>query len=446
MTVLPEIPLFRPLRAVRFGGVSDVSSRVCPPYDRISETLQVKLYQAHRDNAVRLTCPRQDPDDTQVQDRYQKAGQTLRAWLATGVVKPEPRPALYVYDVEFEAAPGVRRVRRACLGLMRLTDFSEGWVLPHEETLPGPRKDRLSLLRATGGAQFGPVFLMYFKKRRVERLLEQACERPPDAQAEPGTTDASMARPGELHRLWVVTDPAMLAAVKAELEGCKFVIADGHHRYATALEYRKERRREAAANGANDPDASYEFRLAALVDGDSDAVTIRSTHRVLKLQKPMDEETLRRLLQPEFELQEFPLSGDGGRPLLVAMASERSAGRRAYGIAAPGSDIAWLASKPRASEVDDVTNLHRLLDSLGLLPASAADAVETRLSFEKDPHVALAQAQAGEGIAFLVNPLEVEDVRLAAQAGRRLPQKSSDFHPKFLSGMVMYVPGSSPPR
>jgi uncharacterized protein (DUF1015 family) len=426
---------FRPFRGVRFSDAPDVSRKVCPPYDRIPPSLQAELHARDPLNAVRLTFPRSEPDDAPGRDRYDRATRTLRSWLQSGHIRPERSPAFYVYDVEFESRPGVRKVRRAVLGLLRLSPFSEGTVLPHEETLPGPKRDRLELLRATGGAQFGPVFLLYFRKRRLERLLDRSCERPPDASA---TADAAG---GERHRLWVVTDAGLVASVRHEIEvgseENRLLIADGHHRYTTALEYRDERRKEA---GGVDPEASFEFRLAALVDGDSDDVVIRPTHRVVRTSRDLSPEEVQRMIAQEFELSVVPLSDEGPQALLSAMAAEREAGRRAYGIAVAGSPIAWLASRPRTSDLDDLTHLHRLIEGWGLLASGRAEAVESRVEFEKDPSRAVEAARASSGIAFLVNPLTVEEVRLAAQAGRRLPQKSTDFHPKFLSGMVMYVP------
>ncbi|MBI1851089.1 MAG: DUF1015 domain-containing protein [Planctomycetes bacterium] len=423
----------RPLRGVRFAGSHDVSHYVCPPYDRIPDALRNKLYAFDPHNAVRLTFPRPEPEDGPDNDRYGRAAKTLRGWLDTGTLKRDSSPSLYVYDLEFEVEPGVRRARRAILALIRLSPFSNGIILPHEETLPGPKIDRMNLLRATGGAQFGPVFLLYFKKRRLEKLFDEPCARPADAEARTDTR--------ETHRLWVVADSKIAAELKSELRDERLVVADGHHRYTTAVEYRDERRREA---GDENPEASYEFRLVALVDGDSDSLVIRPTHRILELPAPPDDELLRRRLETEFTLRAVPLDGDAGPRLVEALAAERAKRARAYAIAAPGSKSAWVASRPRVSAEDDVTFLHRLFESWEWLPRERAEAVEAQLRFEKDPTRALERAQAGEGIAFLVNPIDVEDVRTAAQIGRRLPQKSTDFHPKFLSGMVSWVPDPAP--
>jgi uncharacterized protein (DUF1015 family) len=423
----------RPLRGVRFAGSRDVSRHVCPPYDRIPENLRTRLYAADPHNAVRLTFPRPEEDDAAPADRYGRAAKSLRAWLDSGVLKRDTDPALYVYDLEFEVERGVRRSRRAVLALLRLSPFSEGRVLPHEETLPGPKIDRMNLLRATGGAQFGPVFLLYFKKRRLERLFDESCARPPDSEARTNTR--------EMHRVWVVGDTRIAATFRSELRDERLVIADGHHRYTTALEYRDERRREA---GEPNPEASYEFRLVALVDGDSDALVIRPTHRILEIDAAIDDATLRRRLETAFTLRAMPLEGDAAKPILEALADARSEKHRAYAIAAPRSKTAWIASRPRVSDEDDLTHLHRLFESWDWLPRGHAEAVEARLRFEKDPAQALLAAQAGKGIAFVVNPLDVEDVRAAAEAGRRLPQKSTDFHPKFLSGMVSWAPDPAP--
>src|SRR5262249_28545249 len=149
------------------------------------------------------------------------------------VLKRDADPALYVYDLEFQVERGVRRTRRAVLALLRLSPFSDGRVLPHEETLPGPKIDRMNLLRATGGAQFGPVFMLYSKKRRLERLFDESCSRPADSEARTNTH--------ETHRLWVVGDTRIAATLRSELREEHLVIADGHHRYTTALEYRDER-------------------------------------------------------------------------------------------------------------------------------------------------------------------------------------------------------------
>lgn len=440
----------RPFRAFRYNPALAAFERVLTqPYDKISPAMQERYYHADPHNLIRVEKGRVSPDDSPQNNVYTRAAAALDDWIRTNVVTQDPAPCFYSYTQEY-TVPGTddRLTRRGFIGAGKLEDYSAGIVFRHEQTLSGPKADRLELLRHTR-IHTGQLFMLYSDaQRRVDAIL---------AQAESNSAPATELRDeyAVVHRLWPVAAPEHVAAITNAMADQKLVIADGHHRYETALTYRNQRRTESAAS---DPNAPYEFAMMTFVNTRSAGLSILPTHRLAANLHDFSWPAVRRHLEPWFTAETFSFRADGDRGeargkflrRLVDSRVHRSIGvypaahgaKRAYYVLAlrPGADLAQLL--PNVSPLQrelDVVLLHEgiLEPALGITPQAVTS--EKNLTYEREAAAALQAVDDGAAqIAFLLNPCDVEQVIRIATAGQVLPQKSTDFYPKLLSGITMY--------
>jgi uncharacterized protein (DUF1015 family) len=436
------VPEIRPFRALRYSteAIPDLSLVVSPPYDVISPTQQRELMARHPRNIVRLDLPRDEPGDGP-DDRYRRAAHALAEWRSDGTLRKDPRPSVYVYEQTYQV-PGTRieRTQRGFFARLKLERYgSEGGVLPHERTLSGPKEDRYKLLRATG-ANLSPVVVLFDDpQRRASALLAAVAERPADLDV----TDED----GVRHRLWPVAaepqvpdDPATELAAIAGAE--PVTIADGHHRYETALRYRDERRMTRSCES----DPAFDHLLVLLLGAPSEPLTVLPTHRVVR---SLGDGGVERLLGGLGELFSVePAAGpddvidrmtpdarpaDGGRIGLVTRAG--SAVLRVRGEAFEP----FLPAGGEALRRLDTVRLGVALDRLcGIDPAAVADG--DRLRYTKSAAEAASwvrDGSDGSDAAFLLDPTPVADIVAVARAGDVMPQKSTYFYPKALSGLVI---------
>jgi uncharacterized protein (DUF1015 family) len=368
-------------------------------------------------------------------------------------------PSFYSYTQEY-TVPGTqdRRTRRGFIGAGKLEDYSAGVVFRHEQTLSGPKADRLELLRHTR-THTGQLFMLYSDPdHRIDAILSAA-----ESAASPATELRD--EYAVVHRLWLISDPQQVAAIQQAMSTQKLVIADGHHRYETALTYRNERRTQSGAADSSprhDHRASdlppYEFAMMTFINTRSEGLAILPTHRVAANLHDFSWSTARRHLEPWFTAEAFTFRSEAensearGKFLarLAATRAHRSIGvypavqsaKRAYYVLAlrPGADLAQLL--PNVSPLQrelDVVLLHEgiLEPALGITPQAVTS--EKNLTYEREASAALhAVDQGAAQIAFLLNPCEVQQVMRIATANEVLPQKSTDFYPKLLSGITMY--------
>jgi uncharacterized protein (DUF1015 family) len=362
------------------------------------------------------------------------------------VLARDPEPALYRYTQTFHVpAAAVGRTgeqrleleRVGFIGAGRIHDYGDQVVFRHEQTLSKPKSDRLNLLRATR-AHFGQIFMLYSDPgSSVDSVLASVIDRSPDACV----TDEY----GVVHRLWRVSDPASIRAAEQKMADKKLIIADGHHRYETALNYRNERR---AASSSNDPNAPYKRVMMTLVNMDAPGLVILPTHRVVFGLKSFDLSSLLSAAQPYFET--VPL--DESAHLESALVNLREEGRSGPSLlmatkqanlilrARAGAADALLPQYTPAQRQLDVVQLHKVLleKVLGLSEESIRN--QENLSYVREATEAVERVDHGEAqIAFLMNPCRMEQVRDIAFAGGVLPQKSTDFYPKLLSGLTIYA-------
>jgi uncharacterized protein (DUF1015 family) len=440
-----------PFRAFRFNPqVAPFDRVLTQPYDKISPERQSEYYQSHPHNLISVEKGRSFPSDTPQDNVYTRAAAKIEEWIRDHVVQQDAEPAFYAYSQEF-TVPGLaeKRTRRGFIGAGQLEDYSAGVVFRHEHTLSGPKADRLELLRYTR-MHTGQLFMIYSDPhKRIDAVLSAAeCAAPPATEL----TDEY----GVIHRLWVISDPARVQVIQQALADQKLVIADGHHRYETALNYRNERR--ARGGNAHDPNADYERAMMTFINTRSEGLTILATHRVVANVLDFSWSAVRRYLEPWFSSEVFPFANasekerarDRFLASLAATSESRSIG--AYPIAAerqrafylfqlrPGADLAQLlpSVSPLQRELDVVLLHDGILEpALGITLQAATK--EMNLAYEREANAAIAAVDAGRAqISFLLNPVAVEKVVQIATAHEVMPQKSTDFYPKLLSGITMY--------
>ena len=406
----------RPLRGYRFAGATgrEVSRVVAPPYDQISPEMQTELYGLSDANIVRVSFPRDEPRG----DKYATARTTLDAWLAAGVWAPEPAPAIYPYQQTY-TAHGRLMTRTGFVALGEVGDYTKGIVLPHERTHAGPKLDRLRLLEATG-ADIGLLFMLVSDPTGELRRLTAPVGEP--------IAEARDLR-GEHHRLWRLGDAAALARVEALLAPGQAIIADGHHRYETAVEYARRR-----------PEARD--KLMAFFALEAPGLTILPNHRLVHGVEGFDWKRLLTAAAQWFDAA--PLADP------VAFRPEK----RAIGVVA-GRDaavlrlrpdrfeaIAWPARTSRQWRELGVSILHEgVLRPLLGITDEKLDA-RTHVDYTPDQGEAVRLAREGTyQAAFLISPTTPEELQAVVRGGELLPQKSTHFYPKLLDGLVFHMLG-----
>jgi uncharacterized protein (DUF1015 family) len=423
-----------PFRGVRYAqdrvsGLAEVSS---PPYDVIVRDNEDQLMAADPHNVVRLILPRAQAGQTGAQYRpgaeYQHAADSLRQWLAAGVLTADPEPALYVYE---QTAPGL--VQRGLIGAVRLVRPDAGIVLPHENVAPGPVAGRLKLMEATQ-ANLEPIFLLYDGgSPDTPGAAAQIVARVPSQEplVEAVTTD------GLRHRLWAVTDAADLAAIAADLAPRQALIADGHHRYAAYLKLRDRRHRAGAGPGP------WDYGLALLVDSTAYPPQIGAIHRVIP---GLNVQDAAKLAGAGFRVTKLA-DGTAADPaaMLVAL-DDASASGPSFVIA--DSEHAYLLTDPDPGQVEEAMPAGQSASWRGLPAAilqellitglwGLIDSDSTVLVVHHDAQEAVRAAAAVSGTAVLCSPMSPAQVYAVAARGEKVPRKSTSFAPKPRTGLVL---------
>lgn len=423
----------KPFRAVlyRRNGDTDITRCVAPPYDVINEETRAALIGQDAHNVVAIDLPHGDIDPTAPGNRYDAAAATLRAWLEEGVLVEDESPAIYVLEQAWVHS-GRHVRRRAFIAAAELHAFAEGVVLPHERTLPRAITDRLNLTRACA-ANLSQVFCLFSDPAGETDDIFAAATASEEILS---ATDAD----GVVSRLWAIRDHETLTTLQDVLADKQLFIADGHHRYTTALAYRDERRSaDAAAGVANASRPDYDYTMMALVNMDDPDLIVLPTHRLARAGGTFDRDAFWAGLAEHFDLVE-PSAGHPAAALAAAPSpaflvrtadgtTRLASFREGLNITAivPGDhSAAWKSI--------DVAALQELVlrPLLGIHPDEPATL--DRLSFVKDAHEAL--KVQGADVAFVLNPTRMDQLRDVALGGETMPQKSTYFYPKLLSGLL----------
>ncbi len=424
-----------PLRGYRYNAakVPDLSRVVAPPYDQIDAEAGEALHALHPWNFVRIALGQPEPGDRGEADRHHRCREHVDRWITGEILIREPVPALYPYHQTYRVG-GETVTRRGFIALGELSEYAAGVVLPHERTHAGPKAERLGHLEVTG-ADTGLIFML--ASDPAGELLR--------ATAVPETPPLAVARDlkGELHELWRITDRAAIARVQALMADKRLIIADGHHRYETALEYRRRH-------------PSADWKLVAIFPIEAPGLTIFPTHRLLRDAEGFDLERLLAQAGRWFEIEQGPAVSDPvaeAAALTGALDARVRAGRLALAVVAgaegPGSlltlrkeamdSVPWPAGTSSAWRRLSVSVLHEgvLKPFLGITEETLRR--QTHVDYTADAAEAVTLVRKGSYQAgFLIPPTAPEELQAVVRAGEVLPQKSTYFYPKLLDGLVFF--------
>lgn len=416
----------RPFRGLRFSNSSEsLESRVAPPYDVLSQQERDELAAKSAHNIVHLTLPEQNADDRSKFVKYARSAAKLEEWRRSGELVLEDKPAFYRYAQTF-TIPGTNESfdRLALITTIKVVPYDKGVVLPHEQTFPKHKEDRLRILEATRSHLECIYGLFEDEDSCIFELIREA---PATNVANVRTDD------GVAHKVDRIDDEITIAKLVGYVAPKKVWIADGHHRYETACTFRANR-------GEADSEIAEDYMMMAISSMSDPGLVLLPTHRMLK-KLPFDEQELRQKLSTKFNIVEMP-----NDKLMSAVESKANNDISAFGVALPGgmgllltanrSDVA--ISDPAKGESGrlqrlDVSILHELIFER-LLGIQGLDSV----AYTRDPEEAFKSVENGFSAAFLMAPPSVDDMREIALNGEKMPQKSTYYYPKILSGLVLY--------
>lgn len=418
----------RAFRALRYdlGKAGEIGELTSPPYDIINEEQRLGYLERNPYNIIRLELPKGD-------DPYVRAGETLRGWIDDGVLKLDMDPGLYIYEMEFltKVDKGEMKKLRSLICRVRLEEFSAGVVLPHEETLSKAKQDRFDLMCAAN-CNFSSIYSLYQDPEHVtrKRLDNLAAGSAPRYEFSDGLVT---------HRLWVVNDPAAIAAIQEDFAGRKLYIADGHHRYETALNYR----RHLKEHGIDCPGA--DFVMMTLADMSDEGLVVFPTHRLVRGLDGINGHELLRACEEYFEITPVE-DADGAQ---AALDDGYARGEHCFAFY---DKVKWhvlalrdtnimknlLPDKSDAYRELDVSILHTLILErlMGIDRKNMANQIN--LTYTRSVSEAITSIDSGESnCCFLLNPTRVEEICSVAACGEKMPQKSTYFYPKLITGLVI---------
>jgi len=446
-----------PFRGIRYNedhpslpmrnGSLNLDDLITQPYDKISDEMQDHYYDLSQYNFVRLILNRGDADGDLPADRYEQARALLDRWTSEEVFVRDDQPGFYAYETRFVDGQGNERRRLGFYALAGLEGFGDGSVHAHEHTMSGPKADRLRLLRSTR-SNLEPIFFLYEDdpKSELQNLLAETTRESPDL--------AARTRKGNEHRIWFVDDPERTERIQTLFQGRDVVIADGHHRYETALQYQQERTEQ------NDPAAEAAGRrMGVFISAEDPGLYIYPSHRVVSGLDGFDYQSFRASLEDRFDTRPYSLSLDSEENVDKQIESFLEDVRfegiddHAFG-AVPGDEDELLLFQLPDDDIPrelfppdrsdrwislDVNLLSKLVleERLNITP----DDVEAGryLSYHRHAEDVFERVRNGEGqIGFIMNATDVQEVLDVASDGERMPQKSTDFYPKLPSGLVFH--------
>ena len=439
-----SVPNLRPFRALRFepSNVGDLGAVVAPPYDVIDPATRARLIARHPANVVRLDMPVEETGD-QPDDRYRRAARTLATWRSDGTLRKDPHPSVYAYEQSYRV-PGtdLDRTQRGFFARLKLESFGpESGVLPHERTLVAPKEDRYKLLRATGVNTSPVVGLFDDPSGATGDRLAAVAAGPPDVDAADDD--------GVRHRLWALPasgdGPASIVAgeLLAAAEAGPITIADGHHRYETALRYRDERRMTRSC----DEDPPFDYLLVLMLEATRQDLTVLPTHRLVRgIGSDAAAQMLARA-RDMFDVEHVESSAELLARIGGSVGDAGTGDRGRFGLWTRGGGAVLSARRSaiephlpaggEALRALDVTLLGVALEQLAGLDAEAVAGGAVDYTKSADAAIAAVDADDGVDAAFLLEPTPVASIEAVAREGGVMPQKSTYFYPKALTGLVI---------
>lgn len=410
-------------KALRFTALAGKKGEVCcPPYDIISESEKQAFLTQNEHNIIRLELPEPTPEG------YAGAAKTANEWIESGILAQDKNDSIYIYEEKFEVK-GISYAFRGFTCYVKLHEFSEGIVLPHEETLSKAKTDRLNLLKASG-CSFSQIYSLYTdKKGETAKLIAELSSGAPDDTF----TDAA----GVTHSLWAVADNEKTAEIYKQFESRKLYIADGHHRYETALNYR----RYCKENGINEPNAEYIMMF--LIDMENPGLVVFPTHRIVRDLPDFDKNAVIKNSEKYFDVKKIETAAAAD-----FLDNAYNKGEKAYVMLCKSEAYAFtlkdisvmdklFPDKSEALRRLDVSVLHSLIleEIMGIDKENMAKQIN--LNYTRSADEAKAAAESFANCCFLLNPTRVEEIAQVAAAGEKMPQKSTYFYPKLITGLVI---------
>jgi uncharacterized protein (DUF1015 family) len=424
--------------------VGNFAKVTIPPYDIISKEEQDRFYQLHPYNCIRLTLGKEYDGDTEFNNKYTRANGFFRTWINNEILKQDQEESIYAYEQRF-SYKGNKYVRLGFIALFKLEELEAGRVYPHENTLPKPKQDRLSLIRATA-ANFEPIFSIYVDEDdKISKMIKKYIKRKPIAETKDGF--------GVFNRLWKISGKANVNKVMKEMMNKQVFIADGHHRYEASLKYRNEMRTKSQKSTGDEP---YNFIMMYFANAYDKGLIIMPIHRLVLNLTLKEKINLENRLVDYFDIEDIKFTKKdelSARKKLIKEMSKANDGEHFFGISLQGENKYSLlklknekiiekyisADKPKEWKKLDITILHSLVirDILGITDKDIE--AENSIKYVHNDDEAFSLVEEGKyQIAFFMNPTKIEQVTALASKYEKMPQKSTFFFPKLLTGLVMY--------
>lgn len=433
-----DMAIIKPFRGLRYNQdiIRDISSVVTPPYDVISPQDQERYYQIHPNNIIRLDLGKDFPGDTEENNKYTRAAEFLKSWREKGILKQEDVPAIYIYDQEFLS--GNRwLVRRGFIALVKLEPFDKGSIYPHEQTLPGPKADRLKLTQSCR-ANLSSIFALFpDENNAIDTYLSTATVTRPEVDFVDDT--------GVKNKLWVIKEKQTIDKLVTLMKEKPLFIADGHHRYETALVYKEQMHKESGRPG---DDLPSDYVMMVCVSMNNNGLKILPAHRLIRNIKDYCLDRILKSLQESFKVE--PLGK--GRRVEDFMSSLNNETKGHAFIMYVGQedasyklrlsnekllDMSFANNHPEWKHLDAGV-LHGMIIDKILGITSNDVTLKDYVKYVKDEAEAISLVQSGQyQLAFFLNPTRIEQVREIAMARKVMPPKSTYFYPKIITGIVI---------
>lgn len=430
--------IIKPFRGIRYNQevVKDISSVVTPPYDVISPQEQERYYQVHPNNIIRLDFGKDLQGDTEKVNKYTRAAEFLEAWRKNGILKQESSPAVYIYDQEFVSG-GRRFIRRGFIALVKLEPFDKGHIYPHEQTLPGPKADRLKLTQSCR-ANLSSIFALFPDENTVvDNYLAAITVTEPEVDFVDDT--------GVKNRLWVIKEKQAIDKLVALMKEKPLFIADGHHRYETSLAYKEQMRRE---NGGLGDDVPLDYVMMVCVSMNNPGLQILPAHRLIRNVRDFSPDWLLSSLKDSFTIETIgkgcrvedftsKLSNNAAGHVFVMYTGQNDTYYRLQLNNEKLPDVVFANDHPEWRNLD-AGILHGMIINT-LLNINSLDVTsKDYVKYVKDEAEAVSLVQSGQyQLAFFLRPTLIEQVKEIAMARKVMPPKSTYFYPKLITGIVI---------
>ncbi|MDH4128105.1 MAG: DUF1015 domain-containing protein [Spirochaetota bacterium] len=419
-----------PFRGVRYNKqlVKDLNLVVTAPYDKIDDELQAEYYDRSPYNFVRLDKGREE-------DKYENAKRCLQGWMKDNILIRDDKPCIYYYTQEY-SFEGSRKIRKGFISLLELDEFENGNVLPHEHTLSGPKKDRFDLLVSTE-ATFGQIFMLFSDpQNKVVKMFNEIEKNAPDIEVFDDDKN--------IHKVWTIDNTELIKKVQGEMKEKKIYIADGHHRYETSINYRNIQREKLGKYAGNE---LFNYTMCTFINmDDKEGMSILPTHRFIKNLSNFDLNNLLSVLKKEFNVKTISSLEELSKEMKIKEAEH------AFGLITSKGDSLYLLTLKDKKDLDthfppnyskdlkhlDVLILHKVIleDILGIDEEKLRQ--QTNVDYYRYKDEAFKLIKAGNyQLGFLLNATKIDEVKRVTESGKKMPQKSTDFYPKLISGLVV---------